>query len=67
MADDELLLMAEVAEMARQPLDTLRYRRQQGLAPHGFRLGKKVVYRRSDVLAWIQAAATADSAPNGAA
>lgn len=32
----------------------LRYRRQQGLEPISFKLGKSVVYDEDDVLAWVE-------------
>jgi predicted DNA-binding transcriptional regulator AlpA len=43
----------------RSPVSTLRYWRHLGTGPHSFRLGRRVVYRRADVTAWLleQAAA----------
>ncbi len=52
--DDDLLLMPEVAEMIRLPLDTLRYMRNRGTAPIGFRVGRHVLFRRGAVRAWIR-------------
>ncbi|MGL6234420.1 MAG: helix-turn-helix transcriptional regulator [Segniliparus sp.] len=39
---------------------TLRYYRHMGVGPRSFKLGRKVVYRKADVEAWIaqQEAAT---------
>ncbi len=56
---DDLLTTAEVAQMMRSPVPTLRYWRHLGTDPHSFRLGRRVVYRRADVTAWLleQAAA----------
>jgi predicted DNA-binding transcriptional regulator AlpA len=51
--DDELLTTAEVATITPAPASTVRYWRHVGEGPRSFRLGKRVVYRRADVLAWI--------------
>jgi predicted DNA-binding transcriptional regulator AlpA len=51
--DDDLLTTAEVATITRAPASTVRYWRHVGEGPRSFRLGKRVVYRRGDVLAWI--------------
>lgn len=34
---------------------TLRYYRHCGIGPASFRMGRRVVYRRSEVEAWIKA------------
>lgn len=51
--DDRLLFIEEVAEITRIPVNTLRYRRSLGQPPYGFKLGKRIVYWRSEVYAWI--------------
>ncbi|MDP9094721.1 MAG: helix-turn-helix domain-containing protein [Actinomycetota bacterium] len=51
--DDDLLTTAEVVAITRAPASTVRYWRHVGMGPRSFRLGKRVVYRRRDVLAWI--------------
>lgn len=56
----DLLLMPEVAAMTRVPEVTLRYLRHRGEGPHGFRLGRRVVYRREAVEAWIAEREAAD-------
>lgn len=53
--DEELLVMREVADMARMTLDTFRYVYYRGNGPEGFRMGKRVVFRRGKVRAWIAA------------
>ena len=58
--EDELLVTREVAGMTRLPEPTLRYFRHKGTGPASFRLGRKVVYRRSAVLAWIEEQERAD-------
>jgi hypothetical protein len=56
---DDLLTTAEVAQIMRSPVSTPRYWRHLGTGPHSFRFGRRVVYRRADVTAWLleQAAA----------
>ena len=51
----ELLTITEAAEVLRTPVATLRYWRHQGIGPRSFRLGRRVLYRRDDVHAWIDA------------
>ena len=51
--DDDLLLMEEVAALARQSVSTLRWLRHRGRGPAGFRLGRRVVFRRAEVERWI--------------
>ena len=54
MDQDRILTMAEVAERLRTPLQTLRWWRHCGRGPAGFKLGRRVVFRESEVEAWIQ-------------
>jgi predicted DNA-binding transcriptional regulator AlpA len=44
----------EVAALTRASVDTLRYWRHLGRGPRSFELGRRVVYARTDVLAWIE-------------
>ena len=56
MTDDhDLLTITEAADITRAPLATLRYWRHLGIGPRSFRLGRRVVYRRSDLQDWITA------------
>jgi predicted DNA-binding transcriptional regulator AlpA len=56
MADtDEIMLLPEVAKMTRLSEDTIRWLRHTGTGPRSGKLGRRVVYRRSDVQAWIDA------------
>jgi DNA-binding transcriptional MerR regulator len=50
---DDLLTTAEVAEITRAPASTVRYWRHLGVGPHSFRVGRRVVYRRCEVTAWL--------------
>ncbi len=63
----ELLTIAEAALLLRAPVATLRYWRHLGTGPHSFRLGRRVLYRRDDLRAWIDArAASGPSVPGDA-
>lgn len=52
--NDPLLTTEDVAEEVRRPASTVRYWRHIGYGPVGFRVGKRVLYRRSEVDAWLQ-------------
>lgn len=49
---DELLTVEEVSTLFRVPAATLRYWRQHGQGPRSFKLGRRILYRRSDLTAW---------------
>ena len=49
----ELLTLAEAADLLRTPVATLRYWRHLRTGPRSFRLGRRVLYRRSDVEQWV--------------
>ena len=55
-ADQQLVSLAEAAEQFGVSVKTLRFWRYQGTGgPKSFKLGRRVMYDRSDVLAWYQA------------
>jgi excisionase family DNA binding protein len=54
-SERELLTITEAAELVRAPVATLRYWRHLGTGPRSFRLGRRVLYRRDDLRAWIDA------------
>jgi predicted DNA-binding transcriptional regulator AlpA len=56
----DLMSIGEVAELTRRSLNALYSLRYRGSGPPSFRLGRRLVYRRADVLAWIDANAAAD-------
>ena len=58
--DDEIIGTPAVSKMTGLPVGTLRYFRSTNQGPASFALGKRVVYRRSEVERWIaeQEAAT---------
>ena len=52
-ATSDLLTLAEAAAFLRAPVATLRYWRHLGIGPDGFRLGRRVLYRRQDLDRWV--------------
>lgn len=57
---NDLMRTEEVSEETGIPAATLRYWRHIGTGPRSAKLGRRVVYRRSDVEAWIAAAFDAE-------
>lgn len=52
---NDIMLLAEVAEMTRLPQATLRFYRHRGHGgPRSFKLGDRVCYMRSDVEQYIR-------------
>ncbi len=51
--EDDLMTLPEIAELVRAPLASVRHWRRQGTGPRTFRLNRRVVAKRSDVLSWI--------------
>jgi excisionase family DNA binding protein len=51
----------EVAEILRAPIETVRYWRHVGKGPRSFKVGRRVLYAREDVEAFI--AEARDKAP----
>lgn len=56
----EFMTTAEVSHERRIPQDTLRYWRMLNTGPASFKIGRRVLYRRSEIDAWFtgQEAAT---------
>lgn len=50
---EPLLRIEEVAEWTGVTPSTLRFWRHQGTGPKSAKLGRRVVYREAEVLAWI--------------
>ncbi|HKS94585.1 MAG TPA: helix-turn-helix domain-containing protein [Terriglobia bacterium] len=50
----ELLTIEEAAELIRRPVATLRWWRATGQGPRSGKLGRRVVYKREDVEAWVR-------------
>jgi hypothetical protein len=64
---DDLLLLPEVAELTRRPESTLRWLRHKGEGPASHRSGRRVYYRRGDVMTWLAEQAQLGSTPRPAA
>ena len=47
---------AEVADVARAPVETVRYWRHVGRGPKSFKVGRRVLYAVEDVEAWLEGA-----------
>lgn len=45
----------EVAQLLRTSPETVRYWRHIGKGPQSFKLGRRVLYVRAEVIAWIEA------------
>jgi predicted DNA-binding transcriptional regulator AlpA len=53
MEPDQLMTTEQAAEILNVPPATLRWWRHQQTGPRAFRLGaRKIMYKRSDVIAW---------------
>lgn len=52
---DPILTVNQVSDETGVPVGTLRYWRHAGTGPESFKLGRRVVYRRSAIDAWISA------------
>lgn len=50
---DELMHTEDVERVTGVPAGTLRFYRARDVGPRCFKLGRRVVYRRSDVEEWI--------------
>ncbi len=51
--EQQLLTITEAAAILRTPIATLRYWRHLGTGPRSFRLGRRVLYRHDELIAWI--------------
>jgi predicted DNA-binding transcriptional regulator AlpA len=51
---DRLLSIAETSVRTTVPVPTLRFYRHKSTGPRSFKLGGRVVYKESDVEAWIE-------------
>lgn len=50
---DRYLTTEDVAEIARASASTVRYWRHMGTGPRSARVGRRVLYRETDVAAWL--------------
>jgi predicted DNA-binding transcriptional regulator AlpA len=59
MAVDELLTIEQTAQVLGVSPKTLHNKRSQGRGPLSFRVGKRIMYRRSDLDAYLESARVA--------
>lgn len=52
-AEQRFMTTEELAELLRRPASTIRYWRHIGVGPVGLRVGRRVLYQRELVEAWI--------------
>lgn len=50
---EDLLKIEETSTLTRTPVATLRYWRHVGSGPRSFKVGRRVMYRKSDIEAWL--------------
>ncbi|MGH3556309.1 helix-turn-helix domain-containing protein [Mycobacterium sp.] len=51
----DLLTLEQFAAMVHTPINTVRYWRQNGYGPTYARIGRRVMVRRSEAEAWLDA------------
>jgi DNA-binding transcriptional MerR regulator len=61
----KILTLEEVAALTRVPAATLRFWRHKGIGPQSFRVGRRVVYKEADVVAWLDEQIASDPRPVG--
>lgn len=52
---DELLTVDELCRMLRVTRDAIYQRRARGSGPTAYRLGRRLFFKRRDVMAWVEA------------
>jgi excisionase family DNA binding protein len=62
MSDSEYMTTKEVADLLRTPIESVRFWRHVRKGPPSFKVGRRVLYARKDVEAWIAAAREAQPA-----
>jgi excisionase family DNA binding protein len=66
MQMSDYLTTAELATLLRTPSETVRYWRHVGKGPRSFKIGRRVLYAREDVEAFIVAARESSPSPDAA-
>jgi excisionase family DNA binding protein len=64
MTENEYLTTQEVADLLRTSAETVRYWRHIGRGPKSFKVGRRVLYAREDLNAFIAEARGATSDPS---
>lgn len=49
----DYLTTDELAAIVRTPVETVRYWRHVGKGPRSFKIGRRVLYARTDIESWI--------------
>ena len=62
MQDSEFMTTVEVADLLRTPVESVRFWRHTRKGPKSFKVGRRVLYARRDVEAWIADARRGESA-----
>lgn len=60
IADSPFLNTQDLADLLKTTKNAVHILRHRGRGPKGFRRGRNVLYRRTDVEAWLQAQEDAD-------
>jgi excisionase family DNA binding protein len=63
---DDFLLTEEVGSLVRAPAETVRYWVHIGKAPRSIKVGRRRLFRRADVMAWIAARDVEQNGPSAA-
>jgi hypothetical protein len=58
----EYLTTAEVAQLCRAPVETVRYWRHIGYGPQSFKVGRRVLYEAAEVTRWLNETQAAQAA-----
>lgn len=61
----EMLTVGDLAKLFQKSEATIRYWRHTGYGPKGTKFGRRVLFRRADVDAWIAAQEAAEHGPSG--
>jgi len=57
----DLMTVTEVADMCRTTAHTVYYWLQTGKGPRSMKVGRKRLYRREDVVAWLESQYTKEA------
>jgi excisionase family DNA binding protein len=60
----EILTVPELAEYLDVPVRTVRFWRERGGGPTGFRVGKRLYFRADDVAAWLASMSANTGSPS---
>jgi excisionase family DNA binding protein len=55
LSTSDFLTNDDIAQLVRVPVSTVRYWKHMGEGPRSLKVGRRVLYRREDVDAWLAA------------